>query len=117
MPPVRVAVANDYEIVVAGIVGLLAPFEDRVEIVELAANKPVASDVDVVLYDTFGQVQGDGFDLRDLLVDAEAQGRGLHLEPAAGPDRAGARPRRLRLPLQGAERRGDRRGPRGHPCR
>ena len=73
MPPVRVAIANDYEIVIAGVVGLLAPFQDRVQIVELAANKPIASDVDVVLYDTFGQVQGDGYDLRDLLHDADAK--------------------------------------------
>ncbi len=73
MSPVRVAIANDYEIVIAGVVGLLAPFEDRVQIVELAANKPIASDVDVVLYDTFGQVQGDGYDLGDLLENADAK--------------------------------------------
>lgn len=73
MPPVRVAIANDYEIVIAGVVGLLAPFEDRVQIVELAANKPIASDVSIVLYDTFGQVQGDGYDLADLLQDADAK--------------------------------------------
>lgn len=73
MPPVRVAIANDYEIVIAGVVGLLAPFEDRVQIVELAANKPIASDVSIVLYDTFGQVQGDGYDLEELLEDADAK--------------------------------------------
>ncbi len=72
MPPVRVAVANDYEIVIAGIAGLLSEFEDRVAVIELAANKPVTSDVDVVLYDTFGQVQGDGVDLHDLLRDSGA---------------------------------------------
>ena len=73
MPPVRVAIANDYEIVIAGIVGLIAPFEDRVEIVELAANKPIASDVHIVLYDTFGQVQGDGYTLAELLLDTDAR--------------------------------------------
>ncbi len=73
MPPVRVAIANDYEIVIAGVVGLLAPFEDRVRVVELAANKPIASDVSIVLYDTFGQVQGDGYDLADLLQDTAAK--------------------------------------------
>lgn len=73
MPPVRVAIANDYEIVIAGVVALLAPFEDRVQIVELAANKPIASDVSIVLYDTFGQVQGDGYDLTELLAEADAK--------------------------------------------
>jgi len=73
MLPVRVAIANDYEIVIAGVVGLLAPFEDRVRIIELAANKPIASDVSIVLYDTFGQVQGDGYDLGDVLQDADAK--------------------------------------------
>jgi len=73
MPPVRVAIANDYEIVIAGVVGLLSPFEDRVQVVELAANKSIASDVSIVLYDTFGQVQGDGYDLADLLQDSDAK--------------------------------------------
>lgn len=65
--PVRVAVVNDYDIVVAGVASLLAPYADRVAVVELDAGVPVVSDVDVVLYDTFGQVQGDGVDLEDLL--------------------------------------------------
>lgn len=73
MSPVRIAIANDYEIVIAGVRGLLAPFADRVEVAEMVANKPIASEVDIVLYDTFGQVQGDGYDLRDLLQDADAR--------------------------------------------
>ena len=73
MSAVRVAIANDYQIVIAGVVGLLEPFGDRVIVVELAANKPIASDVDVILYDTFGQVQGDTYDLTDLLEDSEAR--------------------------------------------
>ena len=73
MPPVRVAIANDYQLVIAGVVGLLAPFEDRIQVVELAANTPIASDVSIVLYDTFGQVQGDGYDLADLLQDHDAK--------------------------------------------
>ncbi|HEX5090455.1 MAG TPA: response regulator transcription factor [Nocardioides sp.] len=56
--PVRVAIVNDYELVVVGVAALLQPYRDRVEVVELDANLPVLRDVDVVLYDTFGQVQG-----------------------------------------------------------
>jgi DNA-binding NarL/FixJ family response regulator len=73
MAPVRIAVVNDYEIVVAGVAALLTSFPDRVEIVELGANAQVVSDVDVVLYDTFGQVQGDGIDLEDLVHGSGAK--------------------------------------------
>ena len=73
MAPVRIAVVNEYEIVVAGVAALLEPFSDRVEVVELAANAQVVSDVDVVLYDTFGQVQGDGIDLEDLVRGSGAK--------------------------------------------
>ena len=66
--PVRVALVNDYELVVMGVAALLEPYRDRVEVVELDANLPVLRDVDVILYDTFGQVQGKGVDV-DSLVD------------------------------------------------
>ena len=71
--PIRVAIVNDYEIVVAGVAAMLAPHHDRVNVVELDSNLPVVSDVDVILYDTFGQVQGDGVDLEDLLHGSDAR--------------------------------------------
>jgi len=73
MPPVRIAIVNDYEIVVAGVAAMLEPFSDRIDIVELDAGAQVASEVDVVLYDTFGQVQGDGIDLEDLIRGSGAK--------------------------------------------
>ena len=69
----RVAVVNDYEIVVAGLAAALEPFRDRVDVVEIDAGVPVVSDVDIVLYDTFGQIQGDGVDLEDLVRGAGAK--------------------------------------------
>lgn len=71
--PLRVAVVNDYEIVVAGVAAMLAPHHDRVSIVELSSGLPVISDVDVILYDTFAQIQGDGVDLEDLVHGSEAR--------------------------------------------
>lgn len=68
MPPISVAVVNDYEIVVAGVAAMLAPHQDRIRVVELDSGLPVVSDVDLVLYDTFGQVQGDAVDLEDLVT-------------------------------------------------
>jgi len=71
--PIRVAVVNDYEMVVAGVASMLAPHRDRVNVVELDSGVPVVSSVDVILYDTFGQIQGDGVDLEDLVQGTEAR--------------------------------------------
>jgi NarL family two-component system response regulator LiaR len=71
--PIRIAIVNDYEIVVAGVAAALEPFADRIEIVELDSRMPVISDVDVVLYDTFGQVQGDAVDLDSLVGGGTAR--------------------------------------------
>lgn len=64
------AVANDYAVVVAGVAAALASYRDRVEVVEIDSGLPLASEVDVLLYDTFGQIQADG-------IDPERLGRGL----------------------------------------
>ncbi|WP_137293896.1 DNA-binding response regulator [Nocardioides dongxiaopingii] len=71
--PVRVAIVNDYEIVVAGTAAVLAPFAERVSVVELDSRRPVVSDVDVVLYDSFGQVQGSDVDVDALLAHGTAR--------------------------------------------
>jgi two-component system, NarL family, response regulator LiaR len=64
--PVRVAINDDYEIVVTGVAAMLAPYSDRVEVVELDSNEETVSDVDVILYDTFGQAQGEHMDLNAI---------------------------------------------------
>lgn len=64
--PVRVAIANDYAVVVAGVAAALAPYADRIEIVELDSGLPLASAVDVLLYDTFGQIQADSIDVEAI---------------------------------------------------
>ncbi|MGH3361541.1 MAG: response regulator transcription factor [Nocardioides sp.] len=71
--PIRLAIVNDYEIVVAGVAAMLAPHRDRISVVELDASVQVVSDVDVILYDTFGQVQGDGIELEDLVQGNSAR--------------------------------------------
>lgn len=70
--PVRVALKNDYEIVVRGLAHMFEPYRPRVQLVELNAGRPVAHRVDIVLYDTFAQVQGNLAELRDLLANALA---------------------------------------------
>ena len=53
--PVRVAVVNDYEVVVRGVRMMLAPWSDRIEIVELVVHSAVRRPVDIALVDMFGQ--------------------------------------------------------------
>ncbi|CAN5487309.1 hypothetical protein BH09ACT12_BH09ACT12_12820 [soil metagenome] len=71
--PLTVAIVNDYEIVIAGVAAALAPFTQRVRVIELDSQLPVISDVDLILYDTFGQVQGDGVDLETLVNGGRAK--------------------------------------------
>jgi NarL family two-component system response regulator LiaR len=63
---VRIAIADDYEIVVAGIAAALMPYSTRVQVVELDSRVPILSDVDIVLHDTFGRPHGDVFDVEVL---------------------------------------------------
>ena len=75
---------------------------------ELDSSLPVISDVDVILYDTFAAVQGDGVDLEDLVHGGD--GRVVIFSwNLAGRAGAGApRARCRRLPLEGAGRRAGR---------
>ena len=63
---VRLALVNDYEVVVRGLAHMLDRFED-LEVVELDSNTEVVEPVDVALYDTFAQAQGDGDDVARLV--------------------------------------------------
>jgi two-component system, NarL family, response regulator LiaR len=64
--PIRVAINDDYELVVRGVAAILAPYADQIDVVELDSNVPTASDVDIVLYDTFGQDQGSDIDISSV---------------------------------------------------
>jgi two-component system, NarL family, response regulator LiaR len=69
--PLRLAIVDDYAVVVAGVAALMEV--ERIDVVETAVSLPVISDVDVVLYDTFGQVQGLGVDLEDFVAHSGAK--------------------------------------------
>lgn len=71
--PLRAAVVNDYEIVVHGVAQMLADHADRVVVVELDSRLTVAADVDVVLCDSFGFVEGEGVDLPDLVASTSGK--------------------------------------------
>jgi NarL family two-component system response regulator LiaR len=80
--PVRVALMNDYEVVVAGLQQMLAPYAERVRVVELDSLLPVYSDVDVLLYDAFGRERVTG-PVEQVIneTDAKVVIYTWHLEP------------------------------------
>lgn len=51
--PLRVALVNDYEIIVRGLHSMLAPFDDLVKIVEHDVATTPDQPVDIALFDTF----------------------------------------------------------------
>jgi DNA-binding NarL/FixJ family response regulator len=71
--PLRLAIVNDYEVVVRGLQSMLRPYADRVEVVELATSTSVVEPVDVALYDTFTATQVSASDVDKLLVNEYVQ--------------------------------------------
>jgi two-component system, NarL family, response regulator LiaR len=56
MSRVRVALLNDYEVVVAGLASMLGGFSDQVEVVDMSTGPPTETQiVDVALYDSYGR--------------------------------------------------------------
>jgi NarL family two-component system response regulator LiaR len=70
-PPIRLAIVDDYAVVVAGVASFLA--EERIDVVETGASMSVITDVDIVLYDTFGQVTGEDLNLEDFVRESGAK--------------------------------------------
>jgi DNA-binding NarL/FixJ family response regulator len=52
---VRVAIVNDYEVIVAGVRAMLAPHREKVDVVELDVREDPEQPVDVALFDTYAQ--------------------------------------------------------------
>jgi DNA-binding NarL/FixJ family response regulator len=58
--PVRLAVMDDYTVIVSGVEQMLEPYAGRVRVVELVSLLPVVSDIDVLLYDTYSRERVEG---------------------------------------------------------
>lgn len=52
--PLTVTLVNDYDVIVAGLSGMLEPFRDRVTVVATDLDDGVGTDADIALFDTFG---------------------------------------------------------------
>jgi DNA-binding NarL/FixJ family response regulator len=66
---IRVALVNDYDVVVFGLARILDPYAGRLLIVELDTNVPVDDRADVVLYDAFAQPESDRFEIAELVAN------------------------------------------------
>lgn len=93
---IRVALVNDYELVVQGMEAMLRPFRDRIRVVELDVKHNPDYAVDVALFDTYGNARL-GLDrvaslVRDPLVRSVAiytwklTADQLHAATSAGAD-------------------------------
>jgi DNA-binding NarL/FixJ family response regulator len=71
--PVTVALVDDYDVVLSGLAHMLAPYADRVRVVELDANEPVRARVDIALYDTFAQPESDHDEVAVLVASDRAR--------------------------------------------
>lgn len=55
----RLALIDDYEVVLVGLAHMFERFADRIVVADIAADEPVTVDVDVALFDTFAQGEAD----------------------------------------------------------
>ncbi|MDQ1511445.1 MAG: hypothetical protein QOG50_3289 [Actinomycetota bacterium] len=64
----KVALVNDFDLVLQGLAGMLDPFRDRLRIVELDVDTGPRNRVDIALFDTYGHPR-NGIDRVRLLAD------------------------------------------------
>jgi DNA-binding NarL/FixJ family response regulator len=67
---IRVALVNDYEIVVKGLRALLRPYEPEISVVELDVKRKPQRPVDVTLFDTYGEERETRERIQELASDA-----------------------------------------------
>jgi DNA-binding NarL/FixJ family response regulator len=68
-PPIRLALVDDYEVVLVGVAKMFERYADRVQVVDISTSDSVDGPVDIVLFDTFAQHEADSNDIT-VLVDS-----------------------------------------------
>ncbi|HEY3531318.1 MAG TPA: response regulator transcription factor [Nocardioides sp.] len=66
---IRLAIVNDYEVVVHGLASMLRSYADRIQVVEVDANAHPTASVDIALFDTFAQSFRDRERIARLVKD------------------------------------------------
>jgi NarL family two-component system response regulator LiaR len=64
--PLQVALFNDYDLVLQGLAAMLAPYDDRLVVVELSTDPEVRSTPDLILIDTFARREGTAAEVRAM---------------------------------------------------
>ncbi|MCS5719744.1 response regulator transcription factor [Herbiconiux sp. CPCC 205763] len=70
--PIRVALVDDYDVVLAGLAHMFDRYRDRVVVCEIDANANLDDEVDIVLYDSFAQPESDHHELSELVRNPRA---------------------------------------------
>jgi NarL family two-component system response regulator LiaR len=68
----RVALENDYEIVLQGLRAILRPYEPGIRVVEVEIERPPRRHADVTLLDTYGEAEDAEHRVHNLLADRAA---------------------------------------------
>jgi NarL family two-component system response regulator LiaR len=71
--PIRVALSNDYHVVLAGVAAVLRPYADQIEVVEITSDRTMSTPVDLILYDTFGRLPGEDEKLERIVAANDAR--------------------------------------------
>jgi DNA-binding NarL/FixJ family response regulator len=67
----RVALINDYDVVVAGLAAMMEPYKREISVVDVSTGRPTRrSPIDIVLYDSYGQ---PGLDLNRISRTVEQE--------------------------------------------
>ena len=67
--PVRIAIVDDYDVVVQGLARMFEPMKDRIHVVEVSTNQPGVERVDIALIDSFALTR----DVNEVLAEANAE--------------------------------------------
>lgn len=70
--PLLLALVDDYEVVLIGLAHMFDQYQDRVQVVHLAAGEPVRTNCDIALLDTFAAHEADGNDIAVLVANGHA---------------------------------------------
>ena len=71
--PIRTAIVSRQEVLMRGLTAMLADYPDRVVITALPSVRSKVPGLDVILYDVFGLLHGDGSELDYLLHETDTR--------------------------------------------
>lgn len=71
--PVRVALVDDYDVVLIGLAHMFDDYADRIQICEIDANAVTQDEVDIVMYDSFAQPESDHDEIAHLVANPRAR--------------------------------------------